>query len=212
MEVRTFAALSLLAFSWACTSADEPSKTPPTPPANAASTKPTQPALPPSHPPIGQSRPLAFTAQEGWVTETPTSAMRKAQYKLPKQGGDAEDAKLVVYFFGTSQGGSTQDNINRWASEYEQPDGKSSADVVKQSTRKVNGMDVVEVDVSGTCVAETSPGSGERPRRENWRTLAAIIQSDHGSYFAKLMGPIGTVSHWETSFRKFVGDVKPSAN
>jgi hypothetical protein len=135
--------------------------------------------------------------------------VRKAQFKLPHQGADTDDAKLVVYLFGKGEGGSVEDNIQRWAGEYEQPDGRKSSDVAKRSTRKVNGMDVAEVDVSGTCVAETAPGSGQRPRRENWRTLAAIVQSDHGSYFVKLMGPAATIGYWEPSFRKYVSSATP---
>jgi hypothetical protein len=208
-------AAALCASSLICACSNAPSTTrPPEPvmPAASAATPPamsTSPALPPAHPPIGTSGKLAFTAPEGWIAETPSSPVRKAQFKLPHQGTDTEDAKLVVYLFGKNEGGSVEDNFQRWAGEYEQPDGRKSSDVAVRSTRKVNGMDVSEIDIKGTCVAETAPGSGQRTRKESWRTLAAIVQSDHGSYFVKMMGPAATIGNWEPSFRKYVSSATP---
>src|ERR1051326_7516973 len=57
---------------------------------------------------------LHFKAPDTWTTEKPASNMRVAQYKLPKADGDPEDASLVLYYFGASQGGGTQANIDRW--------------------------------------------------------------------------------------------------
>jgi hypothetical protein len=193
---------------------DHASSTPALPPGHPSTT----PALPPGHPsttglPPGQpssagGKSLVFTPVEGWVKETPSSAMRKAQFKLPKQGADTEDGSLVVFMFGRGEGGSVDDNIQRWVGQYEQPDGRPSKDVAQTSTRRVNGMSVTELDVSGTCVAETMPGSGQRLRKENWRTLAAIVESDHGSYFVKAMGPAATMAHWEAGFRQYVSSAR----
>ena len=43
--------------------------------------------------------------------------MRVAQYKLPKVEGDKEDASLVLYYFGATQGGTAQANIDRWIAQ-----------------------------------------------------------------------------------------------
>jgi hypothetical protein len=150
---------------------------------------------------------LAFTAQEGWIVETPANATRKAQYRLPRVPGDAEDATLVVYYFG-GQGGSTDANIERWASQFEQPDGRLSSRALLNSTRKVHGMNVHDVELSGTYVAETTPGSGERVRKEGWKMLASILEAPDGPHYAKLVGPAATVTHWEASFRRFVSMTK----
>ena len=69
---------------------------------------------------------LRFKMPDGWVSESPSSKMRVAQYKLPKAEGDAEDASLVVYYFGPAQGGSVDANIDRWISQIEQPRSGSS--------------------------------------------------------------------------------------
>jgi hypothetical protein len=135
--------------------------------------------------------------------------MRKAQYRLPHAEKDAEDASLVVFFFG-GQGGTLEANIDRWAGQFEQPDGRASADALKTSTRTVNGMTVHDVDLSGTYVAETAPGSGEHVRKEGWRMLASILEAKSGPYYAKLVGPSATVARWEESFRSFVTEAKPA--
>jgi hypothetical protein len=136
--------------------------------------------------------------------------MRKAQYKLPHVEADTEDAALVVYFF-SGQGGDLQANLDRWCSQFEQPDGKPSTEVLKNSSRTVNGMNVHEADLSGTYVAETAPGSGEHVRKEGWRMLAAILEAKDGPYYAKLVGPAATVTKWEESFKSFVNAAKPGS-
>ncbi len=156
----------------------------------------------------GSSASTAFPTQEGWVVETPTSGMRKAQFRLPHAETDTDDASLVVYYFGT-QAGTLQANIDRWCGQFEQPDGKKSSDVLKSSTRTVNGISVHEIDLSGTYVAETAPGSGERVHKDGWRMLAAVFEAKDGPYYAKLVGPSGTIGKWEASFRKFVETARP---
>lgn len=152
---------------------------------------------------------LQFTVPEGWVVQTPTSAMRKAQFQLPKESSDPEDAQLILFYFG-GEGGSKEANLERWASQFVQPDGRPSKDVLVTSTRTVNGMAVTEASITGTLDAEMMPGQGDRVRRENWRMLAAIIETPTGPYFAKLTGPNATVSRWEPSFRAWVSSLKPS--
>jgi hypothetical protein len=134
--------------------------------------------------------------------------MRKAQFRLPHAEKDADDASLVVYYFG-AQAGTLQANLDRWCGQFEQPDGKPSAEVVKTSQHELNGITVHEVDLSGTYVAETAPGSGERVHKEGWRMLAAVFEAKDGPYYAKLVGPTATVAKWEASFRKFVEAARP---
>jgi len=147
---------------------------------------------------------LRYKAPEGWVIEHPISSMRVAQYKLPKAAGDSEDASLVLYYFGSDQGGSVQDNIDRWVGQIEQPDGSSSNDKAKTETLTLNGLKVTMIDVVGTYTAETSPGSGTRHNKPNYRLRAAIVETPKGSYFAKLVGPEKTVNRWDRAFVDYV--------
>src|ERR1051325_6930520 len=112
-----------------------------------------------------QKSSLKFTVPAGWVEEERTSSMRVAQYRLPKAAGDTEDASVVLYYFGQNQGGSAAANIERWVGQMKQADGDAS----KKETLEVNGLKVTTVDVAGTYVAETAPGSGTFLNKPGYR-------------------------------------------
>ena len=152
--------------------------------------------------------PLQFGAPPDWAPEETTSAMRKAQYRLPHAEGDEEDGQLVVYFFGGGGGGTLEANLERWASQFEQPDGTASKERLEVTHRDVAGMAVTEASLTGTYVAETAPGSGVRVNEPGWRMLAAIVESDHGPYYVKLVGPEKTVGRWEDAFRRYVSSAR----
>jgi len=146
---------------------------------------------------------LTFTAPAGWVSKPASSSMRVAEFVLPKVAGDAEDASLVVYFFG-GQGGSAQANIDRWIGQMEQPGGKATKDVAASTTMTVNGLKVSLVDVSGTYVAEMSPGAADRLNKPGFRLRAAVIETTGGPYYLKLTGPAKTIAKWDPSFTAFL--------
>lgn len=229
MITRYFALSTILLLAFACGSPPEESQPPqeskapqaaqspvaptnPHAPANphaaSAPESAATPAKTPSAP--GAAGELTFTAPSEWVVEAPTSKMRKAQYRLPHADGDTEDASLVVYYFGSGGGGGREANLERWAGQFEQPDGGDSAALLKSVDRTVNGLAVTDVELSGTYIAETTPGSGERLRKEGWRMLASIIEAKEGPYYAKLVGPAATIARWEPSYRAFIDAAKPA--
>ena len=151
---------------------------------------------------------LKFDAPKGWVSKTPASSMRVAEFVLAKAPGDAEDATVTVYFFG-GQGGSVQANLDRWIGQMAQPDGKPSKDVAKTSNMQTaTGLKVSLVDVSGTYVAEVTPGSTERLNKPGFRQIAAVVETPDGPYFVKLTGPAGTVAKWKDSLDAFLKSLR----
>jgi hypothetical protein len=147
-----------------------------------------------------QKSSLKFTVPPGWVEEERTSSMRVAQYRLPKVAPDTEDASLVLYYFGHGQGGSTAANVERWVSKMKQAEGSSP----KQESLEVKGLKVTTVDVAGTYVAETAPGSGTFHNKPGYRLRAAVVETPNGSYYVKLVGPEKTVTHWNESFLSYI--------
>jgi len=147
---------------------------------------------------------LTYKVPDGWITEKPTSAMRVAQYKLPKAEGDPEDGSLVLYYFGATQGGAVQANIDRWIGQMQQPDGSSSKDKAKTDNLTVNGLKVTTVDLTGTFTAEMMPGSGDRHNNADYRLRGAVIETPKGNYFAKLVGPSKTVARWDQAFNDYL--------
>jgi hypothetical protein len=147
---------------------------------------------------------LRYKVPEGWTVEKPTSEMRFAQYKLPKAGGDAEDALLIVYYFGKGQGGTPEANIERWINQVKQPDGSPSKDKAKIETLTINGMPVTTLDLLGNYSGGMSADSTPQDSKSIYRMRGAIIDTPKGSYFAKLTGPEKTVNHWDRTFNDYL--------
>jgi hypothetical protein len=143
---------------------------------------------------------LKFDPPAGWVSKPPASSMRVAEFTLSKTGADAEDATVTVFFFG-GQGGSVPANLDRWIGQIAQPDGRASKEVARTATlTTTSGLKVTLLDVSGTFVAEVSPGSAEHFNKPGFRQCAAYIDTPEGPYFAKLLGPAATVAKWYDSY------------
>jgi hypothetical protein len=151
---------------------------------------------------------LKYDAPKEWISRPPASSMRVADFTLPKVAADREDASLTIYFFGAGQGGNVQANINRWVGQMAQPDGTPSAQVAKTTTLTANGLKITLVDVSGTYIAEVTPGSTERFNKPGFRQRAAVIETPEGPYFIKLVGPVATVARWDESFLAFLKTVR----
>ena len=90
----------------------------------------------------------------------------------------------------------------------QQPDGRPSNAVAKRDKRSINGLNVTLVDVSGTYVAEMTPGSAERHNSPNFRLRAAVVETPKGPYFIKLTGPAKTIAAEEKTFEQFLSSVK----
>ena len=147
---------------------------------------------------------LQYKAPAAWVEEKTSSSMRVAQFKLPKEAGDSEDASLVIYYFGPGQGGSTAANIERWVNQIKQSDGSESKGKAKEESLTVNDLKVTTVDLAGTYAAEMAPGSGTFHNNPNYRLRAAVIETPIGSYYLKLVGPEKTVAKWDKSVSDFM--------
>ena len=153
------------------------------------------------------ARDLAYSAPAGWKVVATSSSMRVAQFALPRAAGDAADAELVVYYFGGS-GGSVDANIDRWLGQMQQPDSRPSKAVATRENRTANGLSIALVDVSGTYVAEVTPGSAARHNNPGYRLRAAVVQTQGGPYFIKLTGPAKTVAAHTQAFDSFMSSLK----
>ena len=152
---------------------------------------------------------LKFDVPAGWTSKAPASSMRIAEFTLPRVSGDAEDASVTVYFFGASQGGNVQANIDRWIGQMAQPDGQPSSKVAKTTAATAaSGLKLSIVDVSGTYVAEVAPGSSERFNKPGFRQIAVYVATPAGPYFVKCVGPTATVAKWHDSLHAFLRSVR----
>jgi hypothetical protein len=162
----------------------------------------TQSQLPANHPPVSGTE-IKYTIPEGWVSETPSGSMRKAQYKLPGVE-DNDPAELAVFHFpGT--GGSVEANLDRWYGQFKQPDGSSTKDKAGTKSLMAGDLPVTIVYATGTYLKSLSPMSMGGPTEElpNYALLAAIIETGSGPWFFKTTGPQKTIDYWRPEFEKF---------
>ncbi len=171
----------------------------PPPPSSSGKTAPSSPA--------GAAAFGAFrvTIPEGWLPQTPSSNMRKAQYSLPGPAGNAE---LAVFNF-PGQGGSVEANIDRWIGQFSQPDGSPSKSKAQTRHIAVSGFRVTLLDVTGTYQGGMMPGMGDSRPQPNTRMLAAVVETANGPWFFKLTGPAPTVANWQKSMEQMLNSIKP---
>ncbi|MBM3991090.1 MAG: hypothetical protein FJ298_08780 [Planctomycetes bacterium] len=144
---------------------------------------------------------LAFTLPDGWVEETPAVPMRKLQARVPRVGDDAHDAELSVLWRGAVGMGPLEAQLTRWSQQFTQTDGASSRERLKLTNRTLGGRAVTEAELEGTCVAERVPGASERWNEPDWKLLGAVIESEFGPYYVRLVGPRATVDAAASGFR-----------
>jgi len=174
-----------------------------------AQTKPAPPGPPPSviPPPAGSgagSRGLVWTAPSGWTKETPSSAMRRAQYRIPGPGGAGECA---VFYFGPGEGGDAKANVARWVGQFRGPDGKPVGDAAKTREIKAGDIPVVMVEVKGTLVGGMG-GGPSGPEKPEQMLLGAIAQGPDANWFFRATGPRATLEGQRAAFDQMIRSIK----
>lgn len=149
-----------------------------------------------------QAGTLAYTAPSTWKPRAAASSMRVAEFAVPRVQGDSEDAEVVIFFFGGT-GGSVDANIQRWIGQFQQ-EGGGPAKGGQRASFSVGPLKVTTVDVSGTYVAETRPGSGTRLNKPKFQMRAAVVETPGGPYFIKFTGPQATVTQGLPAFDAFL--------
>ncbi len=186
-----------------------------------APSDPATAALPPGHPPIdmpgGMAPPapdvdaILYTAPAAWTAQPVTSQMRKAQFLMPRAEGDTEDGQMIVFYFGTGQGGAVEANIERWKGMFTTSDGKPVPDSeVKRGSHDLNGLKVTTLDVTGRYVDPMAgrPANAGANASAEFRMLSAIVETPSGPWFFKGVGPVATMKSHEQNFKTFVNSIK----
>ena len=193
-------------------------QTNPAPPAGAA---PQTGQLPPSHPPLTAPMPapsvapppaesgmgargLTWAVPSGWTSEPPSSAMRRAQYRITGAGGPAE---CVVFYFGPGQGGDTRANVARWVGQFQRPDGPPVGEAVTTREIKVGDIPVTLVEVTGTYVGGMGSGPAGAPQ-PNHMLLGAIAEGPDARWFFRATGPQATLEKERQGFERMIRSIK----
>jgi hypothetical protein len=158
--------------------------------------------------PLAQGRsglgPYSLQVPADWKAKPSVSNMRAAEFELPAADGHAE---VIVYYFGESGAGSVQANIDRWVSQFTQPDGKPSSEVTKVEQATFAGQAASLVSISGHYAARAMPG-GEAVDKADQSLLAAIVPSPKGPYYFRLIGDRAAVAAQTGKFRELLSSLK----
>lgn len=143
---------------------------------------------------------------EAWRSRSPSSSMRIAEYVLPAPDGtSAGDSELAVF---AGIGGSTDDNVNRWYGQFEQPDGTPTAEVARRwEVNGAKGIIATLVDISGTFKGGMGPLAGKVI--PDFRMIAAIVQAGNTVHHLKLTGSRASVGFWARDFERLVTSLEP---
>jgi hypothetical protein len=143
---------------------------------------------------------IRWSIPKRW-TEQGQRPMRVATYGIPAAEGDGEAGECAIFYFGNDQGGTVDQNIDRWIGQFE------TAGVPARSRKDVNGMKVTLVQVAGAYLAPAGPMMQSTGKKENFRLLGAIVEGPEGSVFYKFTGPAKTVTEAEGEFNAMVGSL-----
>ena len=141
---------------------------------------------------------IRWSVPKRW-SELGAKPMRVATYGIPAAEGDQESAECAVYFFGAGQGGTVDQNVDRWVGQFENPSTPS------RSTKDVNGIAVTLVKVGGTYLG--MEGMQSTDKKQNYQLLGAIINAPQGWVFFKCTGPEKTVASAEAEFNAMTGSL-----
>ncbi|MEI7687261.1 MAG: hypothetical protein WCL32_19760 [Planctomycetota bacterium] len=153
---------------------------------------------------------LKSTTPASWKSEKPSNKFRAYQFTVPKAKGDDADAEIVIFFFGPGGGGGTAENLKRWKGMFDAPEGKSIDDVSKVETFKIPKAEITYLDVKGTYLSKFPPfdPNAKLTRKENYRRLGVVFESENGPYFITVTGPANTVAAAKTDFDNWLKNFK----
>lgn len=155
---------------------------------------------------IGTGGGLQWNMPTGWETG-PERSMRLVTYIIKAAEGDTDSAECAVFYFGASSGGGTEANIQRWAGQFEQPDGGDSMEKAKIEETEKGGIKTTIIDLTGTYLGSDAmvQSTGDK---SGYRLLGAIIEGPEGSVFFKFTGKENTIAASDKAFRNMMSSIK----
>jgi hypothetical protein len=144
---------------------------------------------------------FSFAVPSGWRAEQPSSPMRAAELYVPGPEGTGApgEAIITVFHFGPGQGGTVQQNVDRWFGQF---DGDHEAKGAATATETIGTVPVTFARARGTFQSGM-PGQPTTPL-QGQALLGAILQSSNGDVYVKMTGPAPTVEKAEPAFVQMI--------
>jgi hypothetical protein len=143
---------------------------------------------------------IHWTVPQNWTAQ-PEKPMRAATYLAPAAKEKTEPGDCGVFYFGNGQGGTVEDNLSRWISQFERG-GKHEF-----AKKEINGLQVTTIQISGTYLAPAGPAMESQGKKEDYRLLGAIVEAPQGLVFFKFTGPAETINANQAAFNQLVDSI-----
>jgi hypothetical protein len=149
---------------------------------------------------------VRWTAPDGWANEG-SRPMRAVTYRIAPAAGDKAGAECGVYFFGAGQGGTVEANLERWKSQFTDPNGKiAPAQIAKRTS---HGLTITTIDTAGEYSGMGGPMAASAATVQGYRLLGAIVTASGGNIFVKLTGPAKTIAANQQKFDQMLASFQP---
>lgn len=142
---------------------------------------------------------LLLKAPGSWKKVQPKISMIEAEFAIPKLEADDANGRVTMM----ASGGSIEQNIERWYGQFELA--KEPAEAV---VKEINKVKVHLVDLQGTYLDTMGNPAGPKTKKENYRMLAAIIETPDGNYYVKCYGPAATMEKNVAAFNQMIESVR----
>ena len=149
---------------------------------------------------------LVWADPAAWTRHKPKTNARVAEYLVPHVDGDSDDAECTVITFGPTQGGTPEQNIDRWIAQF----GDQTERPTKATRPARSGaLEVHRVEVAGTYTPMRLPGESASEHKPGYRLVGAVVSAPSGLWFFKLTGPDGTVRAAAHDFDTMIHSAHP---
>ena len=129
--------------------------------------------------------------------------MRLAEFVAPTPAGNAD---VVVYYFGSGQGGDVDANLERWRGQFSNPDGKPVFE--KSTSETVGAIKLTIAEFRGTYARGIGTGGNGEAARPNNTLLAVIADTAAGTMYFQLFGDSKAVDAARDAYMAFVRGLK----
>jgi hypothetical protein len=136
--------------------------------------------------------------------------MRVKTYIVKAAERNTENAECAVFYFGNGAGGDKQANLERWENQFEQSDGRTSADLAQISEMEIINLRVTIIELGGIYRAPSGPSMQVKEKKPDYMLLGAIIEAPEGLVFFKLVGPRQTVEKARHDFLEMINSARSS--
>jgi hypothetical protein len=144
------------------------------------------------------------TPPAGWSARTPSSSARLSELVL-RDAATRDSVELIVYYFGASQGGGIDANVERWTAQFNGP-GRA---VVKPRIAKIEGtaFPTTEVELEGSYARAIGMGDPSKAI-PGQALLASIVETPRGNLYVQMFGPAARVQKQRSAYRAFVKGIR----